>query len=128
MNILTAIPLLGVNEVKFGMNRDEVRKIFGQAREFKKSKFSKNTTDDFGFCHVFYDQDNKCEAIEIFPEVEVFIDGKNVFSEDLEILKSMFSDFEEDESGFFSKKYSIGIYAPCKKTESILLGCDGYYA
>lgn len=127
MNVLTAVPLLGVNEVKFGMKRDEVREIFGKAREFKKSKFSKNTTDDFGFCHVYYNQDDKCEAIEIFAEVEVFIDEKKVFSEGLEILKSMFSDFEEDDSGFISKRYSIGIYAPHKKVESILLGCEGYY-
>lgn len=127
MNVLIAVPLLGVNEAKFGMKRDEVREVFGKAREFKKSKFSKNTTDDFGFCHVYYDQEDKCEAIEIFAEVEVVIDGKKVFSEGLEILKSMFSDFEEDDGGFISKRYSIGIYAPYNKVESILLGRGDYY-
>ena len=55
------------------------------------------------------------------------IDGKKVFSEGLEILKSMFSDFEEDDGGFISKGYSIGIYAPYNKVESILLGRGDYY-
>ena len=53
MRILKATPLVEVNGVKFGMKRCDVRKIFGNATEFKKSKFSKTITDDFGFCHVF---------------------------------------------------------------------------
>lgn len=47
MKILKVIPLAEVNGVKFGMKRCDVRKIFGNATEFKKSKFSKTTTDDF---------------------------------------------------------------------------------
>ena len=57
---INVVPLQEVNGVKFGMHRNEVRAILGEAREFKKSKFSKNTTDDFGYCHVFYDTDNQC--------------------------------------------------------------------
>ena len=127
MKILKAIPLVEVNGVKFGMKRCDVRNIFGEATEFKKSKFSKTTTDDFGFCHVFYNQSDECEAIEIFDETEVQIDNTTVFPNDAEKLKSMFADFEEDDCGFICKSKSIGIYAPDGKMESILFGCIGYY-
>ena len=49
---INATPLQEVNGVKFGMPRNEVRAILGEAREFKKSKFSKNTTDDFGYIMI----------------------------------------------------------------------------
>lgn len=127
MNILKAIPLSEVNGVRFGMKRSEVRSIFGEAKEFKKSKFSKTTTDDFGFCHVFYNLNDECEAIEIFDESEVWINGKNIFPEGVDTLKSMLADLEEDEDGFISKSQSIGVYAPNDKTESILFGCKDYY-
>lgn len=127
MNILKAIPLSEVNGVRFGMKRNEVRNIFGEAKEFKKSKFSKTTTDDFGFCHVFYNLNDECEAIEIFDESEVQINGKTIFPKGVDILKSMLTDLEEDENGFISKSQSIGIYAPNDKMESILFGCAGYY-
>lgn len=127
MNILKAIPLSEVNGVRFGMKRNEVRNIFGEAKEFKKSKFSKTTTDDFGFCHVFYNLNDECEAIEIFDESEVQINGKTIFPKGVDILKSMLTDLEEDENGFISKSQSIGIYDPNDKMESILFGCAGYY-
>lgn len=127
MKLLKAIPLVEVNGVKFGMKRCDVREIFGNATEFKKSKFSKTTTDDFGFCHVFYNQSDECEAIEIFDDSEVQIDGATVFPVGVETLKAMLKDVEEDESGFICKSLSIGVYAPDDKMESILFGCEGYY-
>lgn len=127
MKILKVIPLAEVNGVKFGMKRCDVRKIFGNATEFKKSKFSKTTTDDFGFCHVFYNKNDECEAIEIFDENEVQIDDITVFPDNADKLKSMFSDIEDDDCGFISKSKSIGVYAPDGKMESILFGCTGYY-
>lgn len=127
MKKITAIPLVGVDEVKFGMKRSEVRSIFGKATEFMKSKFSKTTTDDFGFCHVFYNLDDECEAIEIFDDVEVQIDNVTVFPAEMNTLKSMLSDVDEDDSGFICKSKSIGVYAPEDKMESILFGCVGYY-
>lgn len=127
MNILKAVPLSEVNGVKFGMKRKEVRSIFGNATEFKKSKFSKNTTDDFKFCHVFYNNNDECEAIEIFVENEVKIENEIVFPKEINKLKAMLPDIEEDNFGFISKCKSIGVYAPDGKIESILFGCVGYY-
>lgn len=127
MAILEATPLLEVNGVKFGMKRSEVRSILGDAKEFKKSKFSKTTSDDFGFCHVFYNTNDECEAIEIFDGNEVRVNGKTIFPEGIDTFKSMLTDLEEDENGFISKSQSIGVYVPYNKMESILFGCKGYY-
>jgi len=127
MKIITAIPLNEVNGIKFGMKRSEVRKILGKAREFKKSKYSKTTTDDFGYCHVFYNINDECEAIELFDECEVKIKDQIVFPNKIDVLKSMITDIENDGSCFISKKQSIGVYAPDGKTDSILFGCKEYY-
>lgn len=127
MKKLNVTPLCQVGDVHFGMSREEVRALWGTATEFKKSKYSKNTTDDFGFCHVFYDAENRCEAIEIFGEAEVVINGVTVFPGATGLLESLISDKEQDDSGFISKTRSIGVYAPYGDIESVLFGCKGYY-
>ena len=121
-------PLKGIDEISFGISREEVRKYFGNNfEEFKKSKFSKNTTDDYGYCHIFYDKDNKIEAIEFFDEVTIIIDDIIVFPNRIEVIKKVSDDFEKDEESYISKEKSIGIYAPNDIMESILLGMKGYY-
>lgn len=121
-------PLKGIDEISFGISREEVRKYFGNNfEEFKKSKFSKNTTDDYGYCHIFYDKDNKFEAIEFFDEVTIIIDDIIVFPNRIEVIKKVSDDFEKDEESYISKEKSIGIYAPNDIMESILLGMKGYY-
>ena len=127
MKTINAIPLQDINGVTFGMKRSDVRSIFGEAIEFKKSKFSKNTSDDFGFCHVFYNVNNECEAIELFNNVDVLINGYSVFKCDINTIKCLFPDVEEDDFGFYSKSLSVGVYAPNNQIESILFGCNGYY-
>jgi hypothetical protein len=123
-----AQPLNGVHNIKFGMDRKDVRKLFcNEAHEFKKSKFSKNTTDDFGIFHVYYDKNDKCEAVEIFNDVNVSIDGRIVFPIEVISAKEVVGDFEEVDGSYISKKSSIGIYAPSGKMESILFGIKGYY-
>ena len=127
MSKVFAQPLKEVNGIKFGMKREDVRKIIGEAKEFKKSKFSKNTTDDFGYCHVFYNEDDECEAIEIFNNTEVLIDETVVFPINISEIKTIIKDLVEEEGSFISKSQSIGIYAPNGNMESILFGNIGYY-
>lgn len=125
---ITVTPLKEVNGVKFGMKRDEVRKILGTFKgEFKKTPFSKTTTDDFGFCHVYYDTDGGCEAVEIFDNTEVVVERTTVFPIDMEKAKQIFSDLTEEDGSFISKSQSVGIYAPYGNMESILFGIPGYY-
>lgn len=124
----TAIPLKEINGVKFGMSRSEVRTVLGgEYKEFKKSKYSKNTTDDFGVCHVFYTLDDKCEAVEVFGECEVSVNGQLLFPLDISLVKKLIEDLEEDFGSYISKKLSVGIYAPEGEPESILFGEAGYY-
>lgn len=127
MSKVFAQPLKEVNGIKFGMKREDVRKIIGEAKEFKKSKFSKNTTDDFGYCHVFYNDDDECEAIEIFNNTEVLINETVVFPINISGIKAIIKDLVEEEGSFISKSQSIGIYAPNGNMESILFGNIGYY-
>ena len=128
MTYVVASPRVLLNGVKFGMPRSEVRTVLGgKYKEFKKSKFSKNTTDDFGICHVLYNKDDKCEAVEVFRECEVSVNGKLVFPLDISSVKKQVNDLEEDTGSYISKKLSIGIYAPGGTPESILFGEVGYY-
>ena len=127
MRRFDVIPLKKINDVEFGMKREEVRGILGEAKEFKKSKFSKVTTDDFGYCHVYYDENDQCEAVEIFEDSEVFINGSIVFPGKIELAKEKIEDLVEDEGSWISYEQSIGIYAPGEKMESILFGKKDYY-
>lgn len=124
-----ATPLKGANGVLFGNTRDEVRNILGlDYTEFKKSTLSKNTTDDFGVCHVFYDEQNMCKAVEVFEDIKVEIDRTVIFPVELDILKAVVPDLEEvDEGSYVSKNFSIGVYAPSGKMESILFAGNGYF-
>ena len=123
-----AVPTVSVNGVKFGMSREKVRSLLGTAAEFYKGKDAVNTTDNFKFCHVAYDENNKCEAIEIFDESEVYVNGSLIFPTDFETAKKVIEDFEEDDDGLISISKSIGIYAPCGDMESIVFGKEGYYS
>lgn len=128
MDNWNAQPLKDIQGIKFGMEREEVRKVIsGNVKEFKKSKFSKTTTDDFGCCHVFYDTDNKCEAVEIFEGINVIVGTTVVFPNSIQAAKMVFADMEEEDGSYISKSYSVGIYAPSGKMESILFGRKGYY-
>jgi hypothetical protein len=127
---LKAIPNVSVGGIKFGMNRDAVRKIINnEYSEFKKHQKVKNTTDDFGFCHVYYDENNKCEAIEFFDDVEILLGNKTIFPSTLSNVKQMINDIEKDGSlMYISKAKSIGITVNEKrKIKSILFGCKKYY-
>ena len=123
-----AVPTVSVNGVKFGMSREKVRSLLGTATEFCKGKDAVNTTDNFKFCHVSYDENNKCEAIEIFYESEVYVNGTLIFPTDFETAKKVIEDLEEDDDGLISISKSIGIYAPCGDMESIVFGKEGYYS
>ena len=122
-------PLVGFANVTFGMERVKVRKLLdGFQKEFQKSPFDPTKVDDFGYCHIYYDNDDKCEAVEFFTEVEIQINGQKVSPGKVEAIKKITPDLIEDEDGFWiSKGSSIGITAPDGTIEAILLGCTNYY-
>ncbi len=119
-----------IGDIIFGMKRNDVRSLFdNKYTEFKKSKFSKTTTDDFSKCHIYYNENNVCEAVEIFNDskIDIYMDNKKIFPINLSQLKEIFSDIEEENGSYISKSKSIGIYAPDGQVESILFGDETYY-
>ena len=128
MKKINVIPLESINNIKFGLNREKVRDLMGDYKEFKKSKFSKNTSDDFGFCHVYYNLLNECEAFEFFgDEISIFIKDKQVYPSKISEIKHLFDDLKEDNGSLVSKSKSVGVYASGDNIESILFGVKDYY-
>ena len=126
------LPYNGAGHIKLCLEREEIRKTLGAFKEFKKTKFSKNTTDDFSFCHVYYSAQNKIDAVEFFNETEFLFKGKNLFSlpfsELKTFLKSNSIDFQEDDSGLRSDDIGLSVYSPDKgKIETLLIYKRGYY-
>lgn len=125
--ILNVIPLVGVGSVRFGMSRRQVRAIWGDASEFQKTPDSIAATDDYGFCHVYYDEKDCCEAIEVFDDAEVLIDGRKLFPLDADELLERFPEFEADDDGPICCRWAAAVYAPYGTAESILFGKEGYF-
>ena len=130
MKKLVIEPLKRVGEISFGMTRDEVRKVWGEAISFMKTADDDSSTDDFGFCHVYYDANDRCEAVEVW-DAEVYIADTRIYPIDMNeaeaVLVEYFDDIEADDEGFISIDYSIGITAPDEEMEGILIGKENYY-
>lgn len=128
MTRVTVEPLKLVGAIELGASRSAVRETANLPyKEFKKTPLSTNTTDDFGAFHVYYNDDDYCEAIEFFNDVEVEVDGKLVFPTSSEEVRRLIPSLVPDGDGLVSVEESIGIYAPGGTMESILFGVKGYY-
>jgi hypothetical protein len=124
-------PYIGAGRIKFGDSRDTVRKLLGEFTEFKKSKFSKNTTDDFKFCHVFYDENNEISAVEFFDDTALEYKDIKPFSMGfqglLQYVKKNSLLYSEDDTGMTISEIGVSIYSPDKsRIESILVFKKGY--
>lgn len=128
MTRVTAEPLKRVGAIELGASRSAVRETANLPyKEFKKTPLSTNTTDDFGAFHVYYDDDDCCEAVEFFDDVEVEVDGRLVFPTSPEEARCAIPSLVSDGGGLISVEESVGIYAPGGTMESILFGVKGYY-
>ena len=111
-----AITKLG-NEL-FNMNREEFRNLVGtKPKEFRKSKFSKNTTDDFGNLHAFYTKDNKLDSIEYFGN------KKDKFSRVKRLLSKVDPNLRSDRAGIISDRYGVAVAGgndPSDRVESLV--------
>jgi hypothetical protein len=125
-----AIPNVKIGEIEFGMDRATVRKLFNNHfLEFRKTPYSKNMTDDFGEFHVYYDDSDRCEAVEIFGGVEVEMGGQIVYPNSISVLEGLIKDLEDDGYGLISISNSIGITVSDEsdQIEGILFGNKDYY-
>lgn len=121
-------PLVSIGAIKFGMSREELRNLLGNKyTEFRKTKYSKNTTDDYGRFHVFYTEENKVEAVEIFDGIEVLLNNEVIFPVAASEIERKIPGIEKSGDEYTHVDMSIGIATEDAKTESILLGEKDYY-
>jgi len=107
-----------VNPFKPGMTRGQLREILGDFNEFRKTKFSKNSTDEFlsSSVHVFYHENGIVKGVEIFKNSEFIIFGKNLFKmsahEAMSFIENNGADVSCSDVGFNVDSLGIRIYAP----------------
>lgn len=131
MKVYELVPNKKIGLLEFGMKRELVRDVMGEFVEFKKSKFSKNTTDDFGDCHVFYDQGDALKAVEFFNDAQLKYEDKNIFDfsfeELIDFLKSIDQSLEVNEDSVVSKILGVNVFAPNGGVETVLVFNEEYY-
>lgn len=125
-------PLIGFDDVRFGESRDRVRKAiefrFGiQHKEYRKGR-DYQVTDAYDCFHVYYDCEDRCEAVEFFNDARVILNGRLVFPCNYEEVSLLMPELEKDDLGWVSIEHSIGIYAPNERVESILFGKPCYFS
>lgn len=121
MNIRTHI---GLGPVTFGMSRDEVAEAMGSApRRFKKTVACTTLTDAFDQqgMQVFYDADDRVEALEVFAPSRPSFGDLDLFCTPYTALtkamRALDPDLQEDELGFTSNALGFGVYAEHKDTD-----------
>ena len=127
--VLDFIPNKQIGDVRFGMKKQDVQNILGKKyRSFRKSIFSKSSTDAYTDYHVYDTQDGCLEAVEIFGNIEVWFNGRKLFPGTVAEARKVLPDLKPDEGGAVSRKMSVGLYAPDNdRIESILLAREAYY-
>ena len=120
-------PFKGASDIQFGDNRDKVRQL-GTFEEFKKNRFSKNTTDDFGSFHVYYDESNNVEAIEFFPDSILMFNRKNLFMLNPQELTKTLNDSSAviEESDISFPSYGMDVSFDGDAIISILIHKEAY--
>lgn len=136
MKTLEFVPYKSIGVVNFGMHREDVRQNFGDYSEFKKTELSNNTTDDFGFIHAYYDDNNMLEAVECFGEAKIMFNNVDIMALNIKQLKLFFEtqsiEYITDESGLQTDGVGISAYIPDitndkeAKVETLLLFRKGY--
>lgn len=132
MGKFDVIPLRSAGGVAFGASREQVRTMADRPfKEFKKSKFSKNTTDAFPGYHAYYSAENKLIAIEIFPDEDICVNGialPKLYSDAVALVKRLDGDAREEADGITSENLGISIYAPGGEIESFMAAEKGYFS
>jgi hypothetical protein len=125
---LDFVPFKKIGDIRFGSTRESIRKKLGEPKEFKKTKSSKNKTDDFGYCHVFYNTDDKCEAVEVFNDVKVIFDDRNIMGIAVGRFVKHCDAIKIKDSDYISRKNGIVAHAEDNIIKSILVVDKSYIA
>lgn len=119
-----------VNGVAFKADALTVKSTFGKPnRSIKKAFFSKSRTDVYEDFHIYYSEKGLFEAIEVFGDVTVTVNGKTVFPGTLSQAKKVIPGLEGEHEEYMSYKASVGITTAEDETSisAMLFGCAGYY-
>ncbi len=123
-------PLISVGEIKFGMDRTELHALFEEKCEvFKKSKYSKNTTDAYKRFHVYYTPDDTVEAVEFIAGegIELILNGVVIFPIKIAEIEKAIPGMESDGYYYTDIEKSIGYGEGEEEPESVLIGARGYF-
>lgn len=126
---MTFIPYESIGSIKIGSSRQVVRNDNPDYREFKKNRFSKNSTDDYGVYHVFYTTSNCVEAVEVFKGVDIVLNSMVISSLSLNELISHLSDsrMTKDSDGVNFPSYGLSVSVQRGIIESYLCYMRGYW-
>jgi hypothetical protein len=131
---------IGLGPVTFGMARKDVEVAMGSMpRRFKKTVACTTLTDAFDLqgLQVFYDEQDRVEALEVFSPARPHFGDLDLFSTPyaalVEIMRAQDPDLQEDELGFTSNALGFGVYAehkdedPERPSEGVIVFRKGYY-
>jgi len=127
-------PFKGVGNLTFGMKRQKIREMLGPSyTTFRKSSFEEaNTTDAYSVpgLHLYYNERNELEFVEIFPPSEPIFMGVNLLQEDIENslrkLREYDPDPETDGASYIFHKIGIALYVD-DELEAVSVFPKGYY-
>jgi len=127
-------PFIGIGPIRFGMSRAQVRELLGEGyREFLKTPTSKVLTDDYlaYASHIFYDLDNTCKGIEVFPPAKLHWNGRFLLGDSFQSTLRYFQQIDDGvqlkSTGLLSRKFGISSYAP-KAEDAIDNPVESVYA
>lgn len=136
-------PYVGVGQIKFGMERDEIHEIIdSQVKIFQKGPFSRVPTSHFiGLgVQVFFDENDLCEAVELSLPSEPIFRKKNLLKRlSIEKLKFWFESIgantilDDQGTGFTVPDFGIGFYTEsydylkAKRPRTVIVYKHGYY-
>ncbi len=131
---------IGLGAVTFGMLRAEVEAAMGTLpRRFRKTVACTTLTDAFDRqgMQVFYDEQDRVEALEVFAPARPVFGELDLFSTPYTVLidamRALDPDLQEDELGFTSNALGFGVYAehkdvdPERPSEGVIVFRQGYY-
>ncbi|HHZ02211.1 MAG TPA: hypothetical protein GX396_04645 [Tissierellia bacterium] len=132
----TLLPFEGTDSIKLGMTSSEIKSILEDSPEHVNKSSWNNDMDQFDFVQVEYNADNKSISFEFYSPANVFFNNFQIIEADYFEVKMLFETLDEnliyeEEVGFISTKYQMGIYAPGESSnrivEAVLVGEESYY-
>ena len=130
------VPYEKAGPVYFGMTRDEVRKLLGQEPHVFRRSSRENESERYDDFFVYYDDEDRCEAVEFWPGNEVVCCGLSLFSrsfeEELSLLVAVDSGVKAGLDCCTSEKLGVGLWSssrrgPDAQVDSVLAFSHGYF-